>query len=208
MKYFDSTKASTLVNSTRLWTNSVYDPATINTLFCPTEGPDINQRVGREVHVHGISIRASIETDVQANQTLQDSPAAIRVMLVQDTQTNAAQMLAADLMTAGASTNKDAIHAFENVNNLDRFKIYHDKIHILQNPNVAFDGTNMEQGAIIKYFEYHVEFKKPVIVRFNATNAGDITDIVDNSFHIVCNSSSLQLLPRLNYTCRTCYTDK
>ena len=89
-------------------------------------------------------------------------------MLVQDMQTNAAQMTAAQLMN-------DAADAATTINSY-------------QNPNNA--SFNAYQAGLIRQFKWTVNFKTPVKVQFNATNGGTVADIVDNSFHIVAATTS------------------
>jgi len=82
-----------------------------------------------------------------------------------------------------------------------------DKIFIHQNPNMSYDGTNVEQAGLIKHFKWTIKFHVPVEIRFNNTNGGTIADIIDNSFHLIGTSTSIDLGPTLTYSCRVCYKE-
>lgn len=206
MKYFDTIKAPTAVATAADWAATTLDPATFNTLCVPVVGAAINQRIGRDIRVMKIKIRGSIRVSPQANQTAGDAAAIIRLLLVQDEQTNATQMTGTQLMTTAASAPL-AINSFQSTDNFGRFRVLKDKTITMQNPNISYDGTNMEQQGLLRHWRMNVKFKVPVRVRFNATNGGTIADIVDNSFHILANCAQSDLVPELSYQCRVCYKE-
>lgn len=207
-KYFDTElDSSALAAVTTAWgITHRQDPATINTIFAPTQGDDFNQRSGRKVQVLKIQIQGEIRCDRQVNQTSADSASTIRILLVQDKQTNAAQMTPADLLQSGAGS--VAIHMFQNPAAFGRFRVLKDKKFTLQNPSMAFDGTDIEQAGLIRTFKFVVKFKKPVVIHFNATNGGTVADVVDNSFHIVAGSLGTNLAPAISYKSRIVFLDQ
>ena len=179
MKYFDCEKESTALVNTTNWTNTELDPTltpVINQfcLFAPTQGAAINQRIGREVKVYKIKIRGIISTDRQSGENSADNPVAIRLLLVQDTQTNGTQCQGEDVMQPPTTASANmAISSFQNYNNFGRFRVLKDKVITIQNPNIA-NNTNATGNLVVmgltKTFKFSVKFKKPVSVRFNATN--------------------------------------
>ncbi len=145
-KYYDDFLSAAALTSATGWLGTEFDPATTNCLFAPQEGNDINNRVGRKVTVKSIRLRGSINVPLQVDQTTADAGSEFRVILVQDMQTNAAQMQGEDLMALpGAATGLLAVNTFQSLNNLGRFKVIKDKTYTLQNPNIVYDGTNLEQ---------------------------------------------------------------
>ena len=138
----------------------------------------------------------------------------VRLLLAQDMQTNATQMSSSDLMD-GSSANA-AVTAFQNINNFGRFRVLKDKFLVLQDPNFLRDAASSaisDTNGLIRPFKFSINFKKPVRVRFNATNGGTVADIVDNSFHLVANartfgtSDSGQPVVSISYRSRIVYTD-
>lgn len=213
MKYFDSLLTITAITSSTNWTGTEYDPnavpvAGINTLFAPTQGAGINQRIGKACKVHKIKIHGELQMPAQTNQVVADAANITRVALVQDMQTNSTQAQGEQVFTAPATATATlATEAFQNIDNFGRFKVLKDKFFTFNSPTLTFDGTNLEQSGMVKRFAWTIKFKKPVEVRFNATNGGTIADIVDNSFHIMANSSNSDLAPYIVYQCRVCYKE-
>lgn len=223
MKYFDTTlNDSALSAVTSTWVaGTMKDPATtINLgsaavptpqcLIAPTVGAALNQRVGRKITVRKIKVHGTINVAQQAGQAAADSANKIRIVLVQDCQTNAAQMTGAQLFNdASAAEPTVTINSFQNSNNFGRFRVLKDKMITMGNLNMAGSPTTADvvQASLRVQFKFAVNFKTPIEVHFNATNAGTVADIVDNSFHIVCAAENIAYAPTLSYYARVCYKD-
>jgi len=212
-KYFDSLLTVTAISASTNWTGTEYDPnvvpvASINTLFAPTQGAGINQRIGKACKVYKIRIQGEIQTPAQTNQVVADAASVIRLALVQDMQTNSTQCQGEQVFTPPATATATlAVEAFQNIDNFGRFKVLKDKHIKVSNPSITWDGTNIEQSGDVRRFKWTIKFKKPVEVRFNSTNGGTIADIVDNSWHIMANNTSTDLTPFLAYQCRVCFRE-
>lgn len=177
-------------------------------LCVPIVGAALNNRVGRQIKVHSIRVRGTIACGAQAAQSTADSSSVVRILLVQDMQTNIAQMTGAQLMRdAGAADT--TIFSMQNPDNFGRFKVLKDKIMNLQDPNMA--GEVAAANVIISgkklNFKLFVKFKQPVLVHFNSTNGGTVADIVDNSFHVVCGTDTTAIGPVISYYSRVSYRD-
>jgi len=205
MKYFDQERGLTPIVSSENWANTLRDPTT-GTLFAPVVGAAINQRIGKACNVLKIKITGTISCPAQSNQIIGDAASRIRLLLVQDLQTNATQCTGTQVMTSWTQP-LQAVEGFQNIDNFGRFKVLKDKTIIMQNPNSSWDGTNIEQAGLMRTFKMTVRFRNPVNVRFNATNGGTIADIVDNSFHIIANTNSLDLAPYVSYVSRVCFKE-
>lgn len=187
------------------WTGTEADISSNNCLFSPSRGDDITDRDGRKVQVLAIKIRGFVECAEQTNQTVADQSALCRIVLVQDKQTNAAQLNGEDVL--GGTTNTRAINSFQNPGFFGRFKVLKDIQVLLESPTMSFDGTNIEQSGIRRHFKITHKFAKPMVVHFNSGNAGTVADIVDNSFHIIAGFDAGNLAPSLSYTVRTTFVD-
>lgn len=207
-KYFDTFLNGASLTAPVTWAGAELDPATLNCLFVPNEGSDIDNRVGRKVSVLKIQVRGQIFVPFQQNATAADNPAQTRLIVYQDEQTNGAQAQAEQLMQdPGAADASLCLNTFQNTQNFGRFRVLKDKMYTIQNPNMSYDGTNIEINGISRPFKFTVRFKKPVVVRFNATNGGSVADIVDNSFHMIGMCLSTALAPTISYQVRTVYVD-
>lgn len=215
MKYFDSELTTTNLVAASDWAGTELDPnqvpvVGINTLFAPTVGAGINQRIGKACKVLKIKINGMVIIPSQAAQANADSSSIVRIALVQDMQTNATQAQGEQIFTPAVTANTGlAISSFQNINNFGRFKVIKDKAFIFTNVNMAGSPTAADviSSGLVKRFKWTIKFRKPVQVRFNATNGGTIADIVDNSWHIIANCSSNQLTPSVLYYCRVCYKE-
>jgi len=206
MKYFDTVLAAGVIPASTNWTATEFDPTTYNTLFAPIVGSGIDQRIGKSVKVMRIKIRGVIQCNAQTNQTAADNNTVVRCILHQDKQTNSAQAQGEQVMTNHASAGLNPF-AFQNIDNFGRFRVLKDKTWIIQNPNMSYDGSNVEQAGLCRTFKWTIKFRKPVEIRFNNTNGGTVADIVDNSFHIIATTQNVDLAPSISYVSRVCYKE-
>lgn len=235
MKYFDCTRTdSTIVAVTAggPWpAGAMQDPGTTLNLgaaavanplclFAPTVGSALNQRIGRSVLVRKIKVNGQIilPTSITLATTWQADapypPVKVRILLVQDMQTNAAQMTPSALLNPASDTGSTLV-SYQNPNNFGRFRVLKDKYIVLDNTNfghidVPAVGVYVGSQGLVRNFKFNINFKIPVKVQFNATNGGTVADIVDNSFHIIC-ASTLDVVspqvPLINYYSRIAYKE-
>jgi hypothetical protein len=210
MKYFDTERSSTALPASADWTGTEFPPnvGTPTTLVCPTVGSAINQRIGRDIYVHKISIKGIFAVPAQANQTATDGGCLIRYALVEDSQANSTQCQGEQIFaapTTAAATMSISSHM--SLANFGRFRILKDKMIKLDNPNLSWDGSNMEQQGMIKPFKLKHKFKKPCKVTFNATNGGTISDVVNYTWTPIINATNIDLAPVVVYNARVYYKE-
>lgn len=207
-KYFDSTvDASTLTDITLSWAGAELDAAATGTIFSPQQGDAYNTRDGRKLHVLGIRINWEMVIASQANQSAADAGSRVRILLVQDTQTNGVQLNAEDVITSGTAKAGTAMH--QNPAYFGRFKVLKDKTFVMQNPSMTNNttATTIVQSGLTRAGKWKISFKKPLVVNFNTGNAGSVADIVDNSFHIIGGYAG-GLTPVFSAHCRTIFADR
>lgn len=222
MKYFDCENTGTaLAATTTTWVaGTIVDPtATINLgsaavatplcLFAPTVGSALNQRVGRQVEVMKIKIHGDINVIPQASQGTADANTQIRIILVQDMQTNASQMTGAQLMNGSSASANVTLNSFQNPDNFGRFRVLKEKWMKVSNLNLAGSPTTADvvQSGQRLPFKITCNFKFPVEVHFNNTNGGTVADIVDNSFHLIAACDSTAYAPNIFYYSRVSYKE-
>lgn len=220
MKYFDTERYITgLTAATGAgWpVGTMFDPSTtINlgspavagpgTIFAPTVGPALNQRIGRKVQIMKIRINGTLSTTAQTGQPQCDPGAKVRVCLVLDKQTNSASMTAVQLFTP-ANTGDNSLHSFQNPDNFGRFQVLKEKFVVMANPSVGGAAPALDQMGLKTYFKFNIVFKNPLTVNFNATNGGTIADIIDNSLHVLCATDTTAMAPQMAYYARVCYKE-
>lgn len=206
-KYFTTEFGNNILSTTN-WTGTELDPATILSLCCPQEGSDIDNRIGRKISVYKIALRGLLQWDLEGDEPdILPSPA-FRLILYIDQQTNGTQAQGEQVMTPVASSDEIGFCSFQNLANLGRFRVLKDKVYRGTTMTAGTDGTNTVSVSTAPIpFKMTVRFRKPVIVRFNATNGGTIGDIVDNSFHLIGCKSSPYHTVNLTYQCRAYFKD-
>lgn len=207
-KYFDTeTSAFAVAENTTNWasTNDV-----IKGLICvPTEGSDIDNRVGRRISVYKIAVRGIIYATVLPDQADVVHTPDFRCILWMDTQCNATVTDSSVLMQGGtAATPLVPFTAFQNTANLGRFRVLKDKIYRGRDVTVGTDGasTLSEQMDDVTFKLTH-KFKTPVTVRFNAANAGAIGDIVNVAFYLSIQKSGTGFAHATTVRTRAYYKD-
>lgn len=207
-KYFDAIRAGIgIVASTTDWTGTEYDPGALGSIFAPVLGDDIFNRQSRKVQVLAIKISGQVGVPPQhAESTGSDIACIIRIHLVQDCQTNGAQLLGQNVF--GANVNGEPIDMFQNPGFFGRFKVLKSKKFVMQNPAIASQTADrLEQNGLVHIWKMNVKFINPVIVHYNTTNGGTVADIVDNSWHVLALCSNADLNPAIAYRVRTTYVD-
>lgn len=199
-KYFDATLAVTALPATAVsWASTERDPTTLNTLFAPIQGTGINNRIGRKVSVHKLKVRGTLTFTQFTGGALTANYLGCRLVLVQDLQTNGAQLNGEDVMAASATaSSENQMVSYQNLANFGRYRVLKDKSYQFRYGIAANNAsaTTVSTDFPSIDFNFSIKFRKPVVVHFNATNGGTIADIVDNSFHILAlaNSTSVNIL--------------
>lgn len=203
-KYFDSSYSAPILQAAD-FQGCEADPTTLNTLFVPATGDDINNRVGRKVSVLSIKIKGTVSIAPGTAVDPTNVPASIRCVLVMDKQTNSAQLNAEDVINSSGV----AYDMFQNTGFFGRFEVLKDKRMQISNVNGVRNaaGSAVTRQGVIRPFKITHKFRKPIKIRFNSTTTSVVGAIVDNSFHMLANTLSDDFAPVLTYTCRTTYID-
>lgn len=204
-KYFDSVRSTAYIST--VWTGGEQDPVTLNTIFAPTQGTGIANRVGRKVTVQKLKIRGLLTFDAINNAgSIRPFPVA-RIIVYQDMQTNGTQSQAEQVITDSGSDSQAKLLNFQNPDNFGRFRVLKDKTYSYRDAVVSNDNaaTTISQDFSNIPFKFNLSFKKPLFVHFNATNGGTVADIVDNSFHVIVMATDDSA--QVTYQARTVFVD-
>lgn len=221
MKYVDSNFGPTTIQAiTTTWATTNVDPATTidlggaaivnpQNLCSPQTGASLNNRIGRQIEIRKIKIHGHIYCAPQTLQADADPGTKVRVVLVQDMQTNGAQMAGTDLFGPPTANGSLSLNAFQDPKNFGRFRVLKDKMFQISDLNLANNAaaSTVIQTSKLINFKMNVNFKQPIRVRFNALTTGTVSDIVDNSFHLIAANLNGSFVPQLVYYSRVCYKD-
>lgn len=186
-KFLDSSIPSTAMSAQ--WAGSELDP-TANSIAAIAQGDGESDRDGRKCVLTSIHVRGHVELSI-ASASGAGQPEVATVYLVQDTQTNGAQLNGEDVISNFVSAVGGAEvlpHAFQNLQYSKRFRILR-KFTCAPSPVAgAGDGTSNDFAGGKYPFEWNVKCNIPVI---HTGTSSAITDIGDNSIHIIgCGSSN------------------
>jgi len=215
MKYYDCSANRTIPVLGTSWVaanrmdpeyvqNNVLDPLT---LFVPTLGTNVFNRIGKSVKVLRIKIKGTVRMNTSAAQTLADTAMIVRVLLVQDNQTNSAAVNPGLVLADGDIAGILTVLTFQNFNNFGRFKVLKDKHFAMGDNNMAGSAPNIVVAGAARNFKFNVNFPVPEEVRFNQNNAGLIGDVIDKSWHLIAGCSTGDVTMALSYNCRFCFKE-
>ncbi len=200
LKFFDSSRAGRAITAPTDSTGGEADPTTLNCIFAPTQGTGEENRDGRRVLMKTIQINGQISCAAQTDVTATDNPPIIYIALVLDKQTNGAQLNSEDVFKNEAATADIAANPLRNLVFSTRFQVLAVRKLIVQNPNMAHDGTNIEQNGVQMQFNMFKRLNTKV--EFTANN-GTVADIQDNSLHLITYATNIGLVPAITYQART-----
>jgi len=208
-KYYDQSWTDENVPAiTTIWGNAsiINTGASVPSLCLPRGGTDINQRIGNKIALQKLVVRFWMDTPISTIDGTVPTAQLFRVMLVQNKQTNGAQCDAVDVILSDG-TDAPMLLGFQNTAKFGKFRILKDITRTVQPKVLAFSSTTATRMAgTTSYGKFTVNFKKPVIIRFQA-DGGTIGDVMDNSFFIMAGCSTASPNVRMSMKSRAYYTD-
>ncbi len=163
------------------WAGGELDEATALSLSAIGQGNGESQRDGRKANLTSVHIKGFVRLVAQEAVGNPVFGGIVRLILVMDKQTNGSQLNAEDVVTV---TTQD-INAWRNLENSQRFRILKDhRMEIVINNLSTFQVNDMSTSQTETPFEFHVVFKKPIVVNFSGTTA-TVASIADNSLHLI-----------------------
>jgi len=206
-KFFDTSASALAVNvapTSATWSGLELNPATVLCFNAPTQGTGASNREGRYITMESIQINGVLNFAAQIDQTAADQAPVIKLWLVLDKQTNGGTATGLDsenVYTNPVATGIGGISPLRNMLFSKRYKVLKEFCLDLEQLQLTYDGTNIEQEGAHKVFDFFIDLKHRK-VEFSA-NAGTVADIVTNGLFLVgaC-SNSAGLATTLTYNAR------
>ncbi len=165
------------------------------------QGDGEQQRDGRKCTLKSVYVSGRVDCSAQANQTAGDNAAQCFIALVLDTQTNAATVASENVFANQSAAGTLAANPMRNLEFSSRFRILATDILTFDQPQMVWDGTNVEQAGLSKSFKFFKKLNIPVVHNTTGTTA-NVSTITDNSLHIIAYTSSTSLAPNIRYNAR------
>ncbi len=158
---------------------------TIDSLSNIDEGTGPGQREGQQVRWHNLIVQVILSSNNSA-----ENPAAIRLMLVHDKQTNGAFFGSGDVLNDPAAVS-NMVSQYNNTQS-KRFNILRDKT------------VSVSTDPKYKKFTWRVKLNQ--VQKFDGTGAG-IADIASSSLALMYFSTNATNQPTITYSSRLFYVD-
>lgn len=206
LKYFDTEVSAVNVPESTDWTATELSAGTI---ALPTEGSDIDNRVGRKISVYKVVVRGVIRQTVEAATSIPIGLPSVRLILYVDQQTNGTASQGEQLMLPPTNASvADAFSSLQNPANFGRFRVLRDVVLRATDASITnASASTSGQTCSDLPFKLMYRFKKPLQIRFNATNGGTIADVVDNSICLLGQKSTTGYATPITYRTRIYYKD-
>lgn len=201
LRFIDYTALAVITNQVTGTTK--IDPATVLSYAGVPKGQGPSTRQGRQILVRSLHFRGHLKYLTKDDNTATGDPISVRLVVVQDTQTNGASYTPSDLFLNEA-VGPISPFSYRNLCFSNRFKILATRRFELVPKGItgAIDGINYAYCGDSVYFEIDLDMN--TIVHHTGTSA-NITDIQDHSYHLYCdstNSSTVNLRINLQSRCR------
>jgi hypothetical protein len=152
---------------------------TINNLTVIPEGNGESERIGRKITITNIYWRYALE--LNSKTAIADTSDIVKVMLVQDTQTNGAQFAATDLLET------DEWKSFRNLANSKRFRVLYSESFAMQIQGATPTGAAYATGEDVKIVEG--SRKCNITIEYdNSASTGAIATVKSNNLYWVTQS--------------------
>jgi len=166
-----------------------------NTLLVIPNGTGESERIGRKINVRAIYFKGVVVLLNQASMTCANR---IRIIVYLDRQCNGAAVTSTDLLQTAA------IDSFYNLDNVDRFRMLHDKTFTLTSPSAVIPSAGtIQTGTAMKNWKWSAMVNLPI--EYSGTT-GALTEIKSNNIGVFAIADANNFI-ELKYFCRVRYTD-
>ncbi len=205
LKFHDTKSNVNLVKSSTA-TGLEVDPATTLCLNAMVQGTGPTERIGRRIWMKSIQIEGHVAFPGQTLQTAPNIDHVCTIWIVLDTQTNKAQAQSEQVFTNVAALTTMTPYLYRNMENTDRFRI-------LKKKTIRMRTDVTSEGAIAdppKYahsgqrvpFKMFIYLKKLTTLFDPASTLGTISQVMDNSLHVMAGVSDTGGVPIIDYQAR------
>jgi len=184
-KYFDNTLVDTAISAATTAAGAEMDPSASSMISTPAVGDGATNRDGKRIVIKNVQIKGMVRR--AATEDAVDPPGVnlVYLALVQDTQTNGAQLNSEDVF-ANASGSVYGNHApLRNLLYANRFKVLKSTVLDLSARTMSVEGDNLHSTAAVAVpFEWFCP-NLDLPVNFNAGTTADVANVTDHSLHVI-----------------------
>lgn len=198
LKFLDENITPTALVSNGDWTGMELDP-TGDCIGSMISGSGQSQRDGIKYTIKSIYISGHIEISPDTTYTAQ-AEQTIMLALVQDKNTNGAQLNSEEVFINESGIGDACPDAIRNMQYTHRFTV-HDKVVIqMGSGTIGWNGTTLESRGQRQRFTLKMDRMTPVHC---TSSLATVSNIEDNSFHLVGCKSHTGEVVNISYMART-----
>ncbi len=201
LKFYDTKLAATALVTNTDASGGELDPSATIVLNSVIQADGESGRDGRQILMKSIFINGVIDCPIQINETALKAGCHIQLWLVLDKQTNGATINSEDVFVNVAATAIGGTSLLRNLQNTHRFSILDSWETDFDLHTASYDGTNIEQGGLLRRFKLFSKLGMKVNYKTGGTTE-DIANIMDNSLHLIGFCTDTGLIPRITYSSR------
>jgi len=177
------------------------DPATFLALNAIAQGDGEQQRDGKQVNIKSCYVTGVVDLPGQINQTTAKSIPTVYIALVLDKQTNGAQLTSELVFENPSGSAATAANPLRNMQYTSRFDVLDSVCVTLEQPQITFDGANLEQSGSRAHFK--LSWTGDLMTQYTGTGA-TVSVIQDNSLHLIAFAGpDIGAGPLISYNART-----
>jgi len=200
LKFKDTSVVDKVITAPTDAAGAEMDPTTVNCLNPIAQGDGESERDGRQCVMKSCYVTGIISEPVAPDQADALAGGVYYVALVQDTQTNAAQLNSEDVFINPGAAAKTAPLVLRDMQYTARFRVLDSVILMEPNRFAITDGTNT--GSISGFhLPFKLSWNGDMPCTFIGTTA-NVSSIQDNSLHIIAYCSTTSGVPVLSYNSR------
>ncbi len=197
-KFLDSELTSTALAAT--WTSlNPSGTGCTDSISVPAQGDGESERDGRVFYINSVHVNGFFQIPAAESAVAPPRVTFVRVILYWDTQTNAAEATATDIMDGGGSVD---VLGFRNLQNSKRFIVLKDKLMKITPMSTNEGAVNLFATGVQQiHFKFNKKFAKPIKVRTSGTTA-NVNVCTDNNLGIAALCDVTTQAPTIQYQAR------
>ncbi len=177
------------------------DPSAASMISTPVRGDSEQNRDGKQINILNVSIKGTVSILFKELQTGPVQSNEVYVCLVQDTQTNGAQLNSEDVFKNTGATAIMASNPQKNLLFMNRFRLLKSqKFDMTPTTLSHFADDSFSWHGKIRHFDWFLPLNMKV--NFNAGTTADVANVIDNSLHIITFCTNTGAAPVLSYNAR------
>jgi len=184
-KFLDTARTPIAIGAAVALTGGEYDPSSGCTgcLSCPAQGDTEQSRDGKRIVIDSLILKGCVLRLADASEAA-SAAWKVFVAVVLDTQSNGAQLSSEDVFK---NLSADAVLNVNPTKNLlfgSRFRILKSQVYDLTPIGVGAAGA-LAFNSVRRDFDWYIPFKGGLQVNLNAGTDANVTNVIDNSLHVV-----------------------